>query len=331
MSTNSSIGPIRPPTEAYSLLIRATINCPWNRCEFCSVFKGQKFQLRPVEEVKADILAARAWADTLQALAEEAGQSAGVIARLNGVLWIQDDGVKSAFLQDSDSLIMKTGPLVEILEFLCETFPTLERVTTYARGKTVFRKTPEELKRLRQAGLTRLHIGLETGDDELLAYIQKGATAEQMIQAGQKAVAAGFEVSEYIMPGLGGRERWQQHARNSARVLNQINPRFIRLRTFHPIPGTPMYEKAERGEYHLQPVEGVLIEIRRFIEDLDVTSELVTGDYAPNFFMQDVDGKLPEDKENLLKSVDEALAYWRSRGEPKRNPFMRGLNPSAQQ
>jgi len=326
MSTESSIGPIRPPTEAYSLLIRATINCPWNRCEFCSVFKGKRFRLRPVEEVKEDILAAREFADAIRAQAQQGGQGTAVIARLSGILWLEDDGVKSAFLQDSDSMIMKTDPLVEILEFLCETFPTLERVTTYARGKTVFRKTPEELRRLREAGLSRLHIGLETGDDELLAYIQKGATADQMSQAGRKAVEAGFEVSEYVMPGLGGRERWQQHARNSALVLNEINPRFIRLRTFHPIPGTPIYEKAERGEYHLQSVEGVLTEIRRFIEDLEVTSELVTSDYAPNYFMRGVDGTLPGDKEKLLKSVDEALSYWRARGEPKRNPFMRGFS-----
>ena len=325
MSTQSSIGPIRPPTEAYSLLIRTTINCPWNRCEFCSVFKGQRFQLRPVEEVKEDIRAVKELAAAIQAQAAQTGESPAVIARFNGILWLEDDGVKSVFLQDSDSMIMKTDPLVEILKFLHETFPTLERVTTYARGKTVYRKTPEELRRLREAGLTRLHIGLETGDDELLAYIQKGATAEQMAQAGRNAVEAGFEVSEYIMPGLGGREKWEQHARTSARVLNQINPRFIRLRTFHPIPGTPMYEKAEQGEYHLQSIEGVLGEIRSFIEDLDVTSELVTSDYAPNYFMQGVDGRLPGDKENLLKSVDDAIAYWCARGEPKRNPFMRGL------
>lgn len=331
MSINSSIGPIRPPTEAYSLLIRATINCPWNRCEFCSVFKGERFQLRTVEEVKGDILAAKALADAIQEQAEQVGQSAGVIARLNGVLWLHDDGVKSAFLQDSDSLIMKTEPLVEILEFLCKTFPTLERVCTYARGKTLFRKSLDELRRLRQAGLTRLHIGLETGDDELLAYIQKGATAGQMVQAGRKAVEAGFEVSEYIMPGLGGTEKWEQHAANSARVLNEINPRFIRLRTFRIAPGTPMYQKAERGEFHMQSIEGVLLEIRRFIEGLDVTSELVTSDFASNFFMREVDGKLPEDKEKLLRSIDETVAFWRSRGEPKRNPFSGNLNRSAQQ
>jgi len=295
------------------------------------VFKGHKFELRTVEEVKQDILAARALADAIQVSAEQYGHSAGELARLSGILWMQDDGVKSAFLQDSDSMIMKTDPLVEIIEFLCKTFPTLERVCTYARGKTVFRKTPEELKRLREAGLSRLHIGLETGDDELLAYVQKGATAEQMAQAGRKAVEAGFQVSEYIMPGLGGIERSEQHATNSARVLNEIDPHFIRLRTFHLPPGTPIYEKARQGEFHMQSIEGVLLEIRSFIEQLDVTSELVTSDFAANFFMTGVDGKLPEDKENLLNAVDRSLAFWQERGEPKRNPFMGTLNPSIQQ
>ena len=223
---------------------------------------------------------------------------------------------------------MKTELLVEIVAFLRETFPTLERVCSYARGKTVFRKKPEELRRLRETGLSRLHIGLESGDDEVLAYVQKGATADEMVQAGRKAIEAGFELSEYVMPGLGGRERWEQHAKNTARVLNEINPHFIRLRTLHLVRGTPLYEKAERGEFHVNSIEGVLIEIRRFIEDLEVTSELITSDYAFNFFMGEVDGKLPGDKENLLKSIDRALMYWRQKGEPKRNLFLGSLNES---
>lgn len=323
-----TVGPIRPPSETYSLLIRATRNCPWKRCEFCSVFKKERFQLRAVEEVKEDIRAARTLAEDIQSWAEQIGcaDRVGDVARANGILWLQDDGVRSAFLQDSDCLVMKTEPLAEIVEFLCETFPTLERVCSYARGKTIFRKQPAELMRLRQAGLSRLHIGLETGDDELLAYVQKGATADEMVQAGRKAIEAGFEVSEYVMPGLGGRERWEQHAKNTARVLNEINPHFIRLRTLHLVQGTPLYEKAKQGEFHVHSIEGVLIEIRRFIEYLDVTSELITSDYAFNFFMGEVDGKLPEDKEKLLKSIDRALAERRLRGEPKRNPFLGNLN-----
>jgi len=326
MSTDSTLGPIRPPPEAHSLLIRVTRNCPWNRCEFCSVFKEQRFELRPVEDVKEDILVARRIADDILGYAEQTGYGAGDVASQNGILWIEDGGVKSAFLQDSDSLIMKIEPLVEIIKFLCQTFPALERVCSYARGKTLYRKKPEELERLREVGLSRLYVGLETGDDELLAYMQKGATADEMVQAGRKAIEAGFELSEYIMPGLGGTERWEQHAKNSARVLNEINPHFIRLRTLRLGQGTPLYEKAKRGEFHVHSIEGVLLEIRKFIEDLEVTSELITSDQSMNYFMGEVDGKLPEDKEKLLKVIDEALARWRTVGEPKRNPFLGSLN-----
>jgi radical SAM superfamily enzyme YgiQ (UPF0313 family) len=326
MSSSGSVGPIRPPSEAHSLLVRVTENCPWNRCEFCSVYKGEKFRVRPLEEVKADIIAARGLADEVFEWARRAGYSAGNIARLNGILWLEDDGVRSAFLQDSDSLVVRTEQLAEIVEFLCETFPTLDRVCSYVRGKTLSRKKPEELRRLREAGLSRLHVGLETGDDELLAYINKGATAEEMIQGGKKAVEAGFEVSEYIMPGLGGREKWRQHAENSARVLNEINPRFIRLRSFRPAPRTPMYEKARQGDYHVQSVVGILEEIRVFVENLEVSSELISSDFAINSYMGEIDGRLPEDRERLLDSIDGMMAFWRTTGEPKRSPFFRRID-----
>jgi len=321
MTVQSSLGPIRPPSEASSLLIRVTKNCSWNRCTFCCVFKGQKFEIRPVEEVKDDIQSARRWFDELCEWAKQTGYSIDDVARLNGIRWVQDGVVKSAFLQDSDSLIIKTDQMVEIVEYLYENFSTLERICSYARGKTIFRKTPAELARLREAGISRLHIGLETGDDELLKYIQKGATSEEMIQAGRNAVEAGFEVSEYVMPGLGGREKWKQHAENTARVLNEINPCFIRLRALHLIPGTELHERAARGEFHVHTIESVLLEIRQFVELLNVTSRLVTGDYAWNAFMSEIDGTFPEDKEKVLNGIDRALAHWRARGEPKRNPF----------
>jgi radical SAM superfamily enzyme len=172
-------------------------------------------------------------------------------------------------------------------------------------------------------------MGLETGDDQLLATMKKGATAAEMIQAGCKAMESGMELSEYVMPGLGGRERWKQHADNTARVLNEINPHFIRLRTLHLAEGTPLYEKARRGEFHVNSIEGVLMEIKRLIENLDVKSELITSDQAWNAFMGELDGKLPEDKENLLDSIDGALTWWRKQGESKRNPFLGSLNRSA--
>ncbi|MBE0415553.1 MAG: radical SAM protein [Dehalococcoidia bacterium] len=301
--------PFRPPTEAYSLLIRATRNCSWNRCEFCCMYKGTKLEIRPVEEVKQDILSAKKVAQQIKEWAWRIGDGnqVGMVARANGILWLDEGVVKNVFIGDSNSIIMKTEDFAEIISFLYETFPTLERVTSYGRGKTLVKKSPEELRMLREAGLTRLHVGLETGDEELLEYVKKGATAEEMIIGGRKAIEAGFELSEYVMPGLGGRERWEQHAHGTARVLNEINPHFIRLRTLGLIPGTPLYEKNQRGEFQLQSLEELLIEVRTLIERLTVTSEFVTSDHVANHYMWGVDGKLPQDKARMLETIDAML------------------------
>lgn len=301
--------PFRPPTEAYSLLIRATRNCSWNRCEFCSMYKGHKLQIRPVDEVKDDIRMMKMATEEIKEWAWRIGygNQVGMVARANGILWLDEGIVKNVFIGDSNSVIMKTGDFTEIIRFLYETFPTLERVTSYARAKTLVKKSPEELKLLREAGLNRLHVGLETGDDELLEYVKKGATAAEMIMGGRKAIEAGFELSEYVMPGLGGRERWEQHAQGTARVLNEINPHFIRLRTLWLDPNTPLDEKHQRGEFTLQTTEGLLIEVRSLIEELKVTSEFVVSDHVANYYMWGVDGKLPQDKAQMLKTIDAML------------------------
>ena len=301
--------PFRPPNEAYSLLIRATRNCSWNRCEFCSMYKGAKLEIRPVEEVKEDIRTMKRVADEIKEWAWRIGygNQVGMVARANGILWLDEGEVKNVFIGDSNSIIMKTEDFAEIIRFLYETFPTLERVTSYARAKTLVKKSMAELKMLRDAGLTRLHVGLETGDDELLQYIQKGATAQEMIIGGRKAIEAGFELSEYVMPGLGGRERWEQHARGTARVLSEINPHFIRLRTLWLVPGTPLYEKNQRGEFTLQSEEGLLIEVRTLIEELEATSQFVVSDHSANYYMWGVDGKLPQDKPRMLTTIDTML------------------------
>jgi len=301
--------PFRPPNEAYSLLIRATRNCSWNRCEFCSMYKGAKLEIRPVEEVKEDIRTMKRVADEIKEWAWRIGygNQVGMVARANGILWLDEGEVKNVFIGDSNSIIMKTEDFAEIIRFLYETFPTLERVTSYARAKTLVKKSMAELKMLRDAGLTRLHVGLETGDDELLQYIQKGATAQEMIIGGRKAIEAGFELSEYVMPGLGGRERWEQHTRGTARVLSEINPHFIRLRTLWLVPGTPLYEKNQRGEFTLQSEEGLLIEVRTLIEELEATSQFVVSDHSANYYMWGVDGKLPQDKPRMLTTIDTML------------------------
>jgi radical SAM superfamily enzyme YgiQ (UPF0313 family) len=302
--------PYRPPTEAYSLLVRVTRNCSWNRCEFCSMYKGAKLELRPVAEVKEDILAMKMEADAIKEWAWKNGYGdcVGTVARANGLHWLNDGVVKHVFIADSNSIIMKAEDLAEIVRFLYETFPTLERVTSYARAKTLVKKTPEELKMLREAGLTRLHVGLETGDEELLKIIQKGATPDEMILGGQKALQAGFELSEYIMPGLGGQEKWEQHSRGTARVLNEINPHFIRLRTLFVVPGTSLAERYERGEFSRQTIDGLLKEVRLLIEELSVSSDFVVSDHIANRHMWGIDGKPSLDREQMLKAVDDLIA-----------------------
>ncbi len=296
---------IRPPSEARSLLVRATRYCPWGRCIFCYgvLWNYRKLELRPMEDIKQDILAMRAEADEITQLAEknDALDRIEQYAIQNNILWLTNGGVKTAFLGDSDSLIMKTDDLVEVLEFLYKTFPSLERVTSYGRAKTALKKSPDSLKRLYDAGLTRLHLGLETGDDELLKYLDKGATAAEMIEAGKRVKESGISVSEYVLLGIGGQDRWEQHATGTANVLNAVNPDYIRARTLIVVPGTPLADKVEQGEFKRLSPEGILREERLLIEQLDVTSEFVS-DHVSNYLP--LEGKFPEAKEKMLGMID---------------------------
>lgn len=290
--------PIRPPSEARSLLIRVMRGCPWNYCTFCAVYKDlpRKGMLRSVDEVKGDIAALRAAADGIRA------QGRPVEPR-------------TAFLADSNAVITKTGDLVEIIRYLREAFPSIERITSYARAKTVLKKEPAELRELRDAGLSRLHMGLESGDDEVLSRVRKGATAAEMVEAGRKTMAAGFELSEYVMPGLGGRERTLEHARNTAAALNATNPNFVRVRPLMVTPGTPLHGEFVAGRFlPMTPFE-MLEELRRLVEALAITGSICFDHYlnAP-IFRQDWEGyKLPEEKEHLLSLMDDALTPMKQR------------------
>ncbi|MBT9165669.1 MAG: Biotin synthase [Chloroflexi bacterium] len=298
--------PIRPPSEARSLLVRATRNCPWGRCAFCyaMLYNRERFQVRPVEDIKQDILAMKSLAQEITECSQGYGDFIEQVAMYNGIFWLTNEGVKTAFIGDADSLIMKTDDLVEVIEFLYWTFPTLERVTSYARAKTVLKKTPDDLKKLQQAGLSRLHLGLETGDDELLQYVDKGITAAEMIEAGRRVKEAGISLSEYVILGLGGEDRWKQHAEGTARVLNAIDPDFIRIRTLRILPGTPLEERVEQGEFKLLSPEGILREERLLIELLEVNSQFIS-DHVSNILP--IDGKLPEDKKEMLERIDVVL------------------------
>jgi len=333
LNIDFEVGMYRPPSEggSHSLLIRVTRNCPWNRCEFCAMYKTEKFTLRSPAEVKQDI-------DTIAHICRELSGSAsgftGVtrdaamrLLERNPQLyshpgfnmvfnWLVSGG-KTAFLQDANSPIMKTDHLVEILEHLRQTFPTLERVTSYARSKTLAQKNLEELKAINTAGLDRLHVGLETGDDDLLKLINKGVTAQGHIKGGRKAMQAGFQLSEYWMPGLGGREMADNHARNTAAVLNEINPHYIRSRPFFPAPNTPLSDRYDRGEFTRQSPREQLSELKIMMENLDFNAR-VCFDHAGNYwrdrnggllFTQSYEGyQFPDEKERVLGLIEEGLA-----------------------
>jgi radical SAM superfamily enzyme YgiQ (UPF0313 family) len=269
--------PFRPPSEANSLLLRVTRGCPWNRCTFCSMYKATKFEIRELEEIKADIEMARE---------------------------LYGERVRTVFIGDSNSLVVKTEMLVQVLKSLYASFPHLERVTSYARAKTLAKKPMEDLEKIRQAGLTRLHVGLESGDRDLLKEIEKGATPEEMVEAGRKSKKAGFEYSLYVLLGIGGEEKWENHAKGTAEVLNQIDPHFIRVRTFIPQPNSPLYEAMEEGRFHLPSPETILKETKLLLEELQVTSQFLS-DHISNLLP--LHGKLPENKGRMIQMIDEAL------------------------
>ena len=269
--------PFRPPSEANSLLLRVTRGCPWNRCAFCPMYKHIKFEKRQVQAVKRDIDTAKEFTG---------------------------GNVETAFIADSDSLIIKTEEICQILAHLHGTFPSLTRVTSYARAQTLKRKSVEGLRKIRSAGLTRLHIGLETGSAQLLDRIKKGAGPETMIRGCVKAKDAGFEVSLYVLLGIGGESGWQEHAVETAKVLNQINPDFIRVRTLTPQPGTPVFQWWNEGSFEMPSPETILKEQKTLIEGLSVTSEYLSdhvSNYAP------INGSLPAEKAEMISMIDKAL------------------------
>lgn len=315
MEDTFELGPFRPPSEAFSLLLRLTRNCPWNRCRFCGMYKGQRFELRSVEDIKQDIMAVRKIYDRIIELAWSSGYGGRLkdAARMilnkppdqsyyNVGLWLYGGG-QNVFLQDANSIIMRTHELVEVLHFLKETFPEVNRITSYGRSKTAAKKTLEELVEIREAGLSRLHIGLESGSDTVLKVMDKGVTAAEHIAGGRKVVEAGISLSEYVLLGLGGRGLQREHAIETARVLSEINPNYIRIRTLSVSPGLPMYADLEDGSFVLENDEEMVEELRLLVENLDCDSNFVS-DHVNNL-LQGVEGKLPHDKEKMLATIEQ--------------------------
>lgn len=317
-SLSFEMGPIRPPSEACSLLIRATRNCPWNRCEFCAVYKNEKFELRTLEDIKGDIQTAEDISERIKSLTCKLGYEGGLkevaatiynnpyynASARSVALWLYFDA-QSAFLQDANSLIMPTSDLVQVISFLKETFPSLTRITSYSRAKTAAKKSLQEMKEIHDAGLSRIHIGLETGSNNLLSYVKKGVTAEEQIRGGRNIREAGISLCEYVIPGLGGRKMSGEHIEQTARVLNEVEPDYIRLRSIEVREGMLLFQKLQAGDFELQTEDEVVKEIGALIERLDARSEL-KSDHVINL-LPEVEGKLPEDKEKILAIINRYL------------------------
>ena len=337
-------GPIsRTPSQSCSILLEVVEGCPWdNKCTFCNSYREIEFQgkksIRPVAEVKRDIDTLKAVADKAKEISWRLGYGgemntkvwyATAIEMVNyGIemtnfhfLWLYQYGDKpeSAFLTAADPMVAETTDLVEILNYLYERFPSLERdgVTSYVMARTIVRKGPEELAELRKAGLTRFYLGLESGDDEILRFVNKGATSDEMIEAGHMIKEAGIELSEFVMPGLGGEAMSEQHARGTASVLNATDPDFVRMRPLQPIPGTPLYKAMKRGEF--QPLTGyeVLEELGNIIRPLTITGSVCFDhDYNPPIFDRDYDGYgFQERKPEVLELIDEAMELAKQRAK----------------
>jgi len=314
------LGPIRPPSEAQSVLLRITRNCPWNKCAFCPVYKNEKFSLRSLEEVKGDI---DSMYGIYSKIMDKVDLSTGgyvsdeIISSLvnndkipqnylQQMLFWMYYGFKSLFLQDADSMVVKSADMIEILNYIKEKFPMIERITCYSRSKTLAVKKIDELKQIRAAGLNRIHIGMESGSDDVLRLIRKGVTGQEHITAGQKVVEAGFELSEYFMPGLGGRKFSTENAAETAKVLNAVNPSFIRVRTTTPVPGTDLYKMMENGEWEPLTETEKVEELKNMIEGLSGINSYVQSDHMMNL-IEDSNGKLPEDKEKILAPLNKFL------------------------
>lgn len=272
-------GPIyRPPSEADSLLIQATVGCPHNKCTFCMVYKnGPRFKIRTVAEIKEDLVTARN---------------------------TYGDRIRTLFFPAGNTIAMPTDKLAAICRAARAIFPHLERITVYGSSQYIHRKGADDLNTLAEAGLNRIHVGLESGDDTVLKRICKGTTRGQQIEAGQWVMASGMELSLYVILGIGGAERTREHALGTAEALNAIDPHFIRLRTFLPKINTAMLEDIREGRFRMLGPHGVLEETALLINHLDVSS-FITSDHYTNYI--NLEGRLPSAKERLLASIEAAL------------------------
>ena len=269
----------RPPGEWRSYLLQCTIGCSHNKCTFCAMYKEKKFRVRPLEEILEDI---------------------------DMALDYYGPGLERVFLMDGDAIVMKTDHLLRILEKLYHNFPNLQKVTTYAGPMSTLSKSVDELRQLRQAGLTRAYLGVESGSDTVLKAINKGCTAQQMLQAGQNLVQAGIDLWAILILGLAGQDGdREEHVLSSARIINEMKPRHLSAMTFAPAKGTQLGEDVLAGRFIVCTSDQVLDECRLLLENLDVDPLHFTSNHASNYLP--LKGGLPEDRDKFLALIGQAL------------------------
>jgi radical SAM superfamily enzyme YgiQ (UPF0313 family) len=269
----------RPPSEGRSLIFQVTLGCSWNRCRFCTSYRTKEFLVRPFEEVEKDVV------------------------EMSGCF----PNARKIFLADGDPMAAPTDYLLKVLDLMNRRFPTLERISTYAGPTNLIAKTPEELRMLKERKLDLLYLGIETGNDELLKKVRKGATAEQIVEGSRKALQAGLRMSAFIILGLGGVEGSHEHAKDSARVVNGIAPQFLATLTLMVGPNGRAYEeKVMGGGFKLIDRKQSLQELRWFVEDLELTRCKFGTEHASNYLP--ITGMtLPGDKDEILRLIDKAL------------------------
>jgi len=318
MSKEFEIGPIRPPSEAESLLLRITRNCPWNRCRFCTIYRGNKFSTRSVEEIKADIDQVALYRDNilsgipedLYELPEETMQRYLYI-----MSWLANGG-ESVFLQDANTVVLTYDKLREILVHLREKLPNVKRVTTYGRVDSINKFSVEQLEGLKEAGLDRIHSGYESGSDSVLSLLNKGFTKAQEIEAGRKVKESGIELSVYFMPGAGGIGLSDENAVETADVVNKVQPDFVRIRTFVAQKGTEVIDDISAGVRVECTDKGKALELKKMIGHLDVGGGYLFSDHIINLF-QEVNGNMKTNKEKMLA----VFADFEKLGEPDQRRY----------
>jgi hypothetical protein len=314
----AEVGPIRPPSESRSLLIRFSRNCPWNKCLFCPAYKNEKFSLRSLDELKRELLylseiytklKSALNNTTLYELSSNLKQyfpeeQLHDAHRMLHWIYHQEFNI---FIQDADPLLRKPSQLIELLSLLKQLFPETNRITSYARATTINRFSTEELFLLKNSGLSRIHMGLESGSDNVLKFVCKGFKSKDVVDACNKLKQAGIESSLYIMPGLGGKNYTKEHVTETIRTINLAKPNFLRLRTIGLNSQIPLYYKFASGEFLILSEEEIVKEINDIIQGIEVELNLYS-DHNLNLLME-INGTLPKDKNKLLSIIKRFLSF----------------------